>query len=297
MVLICRIKSPSIMAAALLRLFHLKYFTILLDFAYFRRYDAAPFLPSRAANMSETVLYTDLSAYYDLMCADINYQAQSDCVHRLHQIFGNQGISHLDIGCGTGPHIRHFLDYGYQCQGLDLNQPMLDQAQIRCPEATFTLQNMCEFQVDQPVDLITCFLYSIHYTGDLQPLQRCIAAVANALNAGGVFCFNAVDKYHIDNQSSVAHSTRQGNSCFDFRSGWYYEGQGNQQKLRLSIRKTTDDQVECWQDSHPMVAIDFPQLTEMLDPYFEVTILEHDYEKLLPLDLNSGNALFVCIKR
>lgn len=247
--------------------------------------------------MSETVLYTDLSAYYDLMCADINYQAQSDCVHRLHQIFGNKGVSHLDIGCGTGPHIRHFLDHGYQCQGLDLNQPMLDQAQIRCPEAAFTLQNMCEFHIDQPVDLITCFLYSIHYTGELQPLQHCIGAVANALNAGGVFCFNAVDKDYIDNQSSVAHSTHQDNSCFDFRSGWYYEGQGDQQKLRLSIRKTTNEHVECWQDSHPMVAIDFAQLTKMLDPYFEVTVLEHNYDTLQPLEVNSGNALFVCVKR
>jgi len=40
---------------------------------------------------------------------------------------------------------------------------MLDQAQLRCPEAQFTLGDMCEFQFEQPFDLITCFLYSIHY--------------------------------------------------------------------------------------------------------------------------------------
>ena len=46
--------------------------------------------------MSATALYTDLSHYYDLMCADIDYQAQSHCVRRLHQLFGNQGRRHLE---------------------------------------------------------------------------------------------------------------------------------------------------------------------------------------------------------
>jgi ubiquinone/menaquinone biosynthesis C-methylase UbiE len=73
-------------------------------------------------------LYTDLSGYYDLMCADIDYPEQSSSVRRLNQLFGNGGQRHLDLSCGTGPHIRHFLDSGYQSQGLDINQPMLDKA-------------------------------------------------------------------------------------------------------------------------------------------------------------------------
>src|SRR5690554_5632842 len=86
-------------------------------------------------NMSTNALYTDLSGYYDLMCADIDYQAQSNCIRRLHQIFGNGGKRQLGLACGTGPHIRHFTDFGYQSSGLDINQPMLDIAAARCPEA------------------------------------------------------------------------------------------------------------------------------------------------------------------
>lgn len=81
--------------------------------------------------MSVNALYTDLSGYYDLMCADIDYQAQSHCIHRLQQLFGNGGARHLDMACGTGPHIRHFIDAGYASSGLDINQPMLDLAQSR----------------------------------------------------------------------------------------------------------------------------------------------------------------------
>ena len=247
--------------------------------------------------MSSAALYTDLSHYYDLMCQDIDYKTQSFGVSRLQQIFGNGGLRHVDLACGTGPHIAHFLTEGYQCQGLDLNQPMLDLAKLRCPEAEFSKQNICNFTLDQPVDLITCFLYSLHYCGTLANLTACIAHVHQALADGGVFCFNAVDKTYIDNTLQVRHQTSHQGSLFTFQSGWYYKGDGEQQKLRLHIEKTDGTNTEAWHDEHPMVAVSFAELLELLSPYFEVHLLEHDYEKISPLSANTGNALVVCIKR
>jgi SAM-dependent methyltransferase len=256
--------------------------------------------------MSSNALYTDLSGYYDLMCADINYQQQSYSIHRLHQFLGNDGKQHLDLACGTGPHVRHFIDLGYQCRGLDINQPMLDMAMRRCPEAQFNLQDMTTFSLEQPVDLITCFLYSIHYSADIERLKSCIASVHSALNAGGLFCFNTVDKYRIDNTSSVRHFAEFEGSQFTFESGWHYSGQGEKQSLNLSIAKTSlpsnvDEPADLsatqlWQDQHAMVATSFAELQALLAPYFEVHIFEHDYEKIVPWDLVSGNALFVCVK-
>ncbi|WP_068825355.1 class I SAM-dependent DNA methyltransferase [Pseudomonas sp. BMS12] len=246
--------------------------------------------------MSANALYTDLSGYYDLMCADIDYQAQSHCIHRLQQLFGNGGSRHLDLACGTGPHVRHFLDAGYQSGGLDINQPMLDRAALRCPQARFSLQDMCAFNVDEPQDLITCFLYSIHYSASIERLQACIASVHAALSVGGVFCFNAVDKHKIDNALSVSHSAQHDGSQFRFSSGWHYGGAGERQSLKLNIARTTAGQTQVWHDEHPMVAVGFAELQELLRPYFEVHVLEHDYEKLLPWDGASGNALFACVK-
>jgi hypothetical protein len=45
-----------------------------------------------------------------------------------------------------------------------------------------------------------------------------------------------------------------------------------------------------------MVAFSFDALIEILKPYFEIHIFEHDYEKLLPYDKTSGNAIFTCVK-
>ena len=246
--------------------------------------------------MSANALYTDLSDYYDLMCADIDYQAQSYFIHRLQQIFGNKGNTHLDLACGTGPHVRHFIDYGYQSSGLDINQPMLDRATIRCPEAQFSLQNMSEFVIPEQVDLITCFLYSIHYCDGINKLADCIKSVHHALKAGCIFCFNVVDKNHIDNDSFLEHSAENAGSLFTFRSGWNYSGSGEKQSLKLSINKATADETFVWHDEHPMVAVSFAQLKEALKPYFEIHVFEHDYEKITPWGESSGNAVFVCVK-
>lgn len=253
-------------------------------------------LATYQVTMSVNALYTDLSDYYDLMCADIDYQAQSHCIHRLQQLFGNAGRRHLDLACGTGLHVRHFIDAGYTSSGLDINQPMLDKAAIRCPQARFALQDMCSFSVAEPQDLITCFLYSIHYSAGLERLNACIASVHAALDANGLFCFNAVDKGKIDNRLSVAHNVQHNDSLFTFSSGWHYAGAGEQQLLKLRIEKATAGHTEVWHDEHPMVALSFAELQALLQPYFEVHVLEHDYQKLIPWDGLSGNALFACVK-
>ncbi|OCH30405.1 SAM-dependent methyltransferase [Aliivibrio fischeri] len=247
--------------------------------------------------MSSNALYTDLSGYYDLMCADIDYQSQSNFVRRIHQIFGNQGRDYLDLACGTGPHVHHFINYGYQASGLDINQPMLDIAKQRNPDANFILHDMSNFKVEEPLDLITCFLYSIHYNANIEKLSECIASAHAALKPEGVLCFNSVAKNKIDNRSFVKHAAEHEDSQFSFQSGWNYCGEGEQQHLLLKIEKTTDGVTEIWDDKHPMVAIDFDQLKALLEPYFDVHMFEHDYEKITPLEASSGNAIVVCVKK
>ncbi|QDF68558.1 class I SAM-dependent methyltransferase [Shewanella sp. SNU WT4] len=252
--------------------------------------------------MSTNALYTDLSGYYDLMCCDINYHAQSNSIARLHQLFGNQGKQHLDLACGTGPHIRHFIDFGYQSSGLDINQPMIDLAIARCPEAQFSVQDMTNFTVEHSQDLITCFLYSIHYSGNTERLLACIQKVHASLNDGGVFCFNSVDKDKINNNLFIRHHTDFEQHQFEFESSWQYSGMGDAQALHLKISRTplitTETSIsETWQDQHPMVATTFGELSELLEPYFEVQIFEHDFDCIIPWDGESGNAVFVCTKK
>ncbi|WP_331346558.1 class I SAM-dependent methyltransferase [Cellvibrio sp. UBA7661] len=250
--------------------------------------------PSAATTSS--ALYTDLSGYYDLMCADIDYHEQSNYVRRLHDLLGNKGKHYLDLACGTGPHIRHFIDFGYTASGVDINQPMLDLAHIRCPEAQFAQQDMSKLDMDNEMDLISCFLYSIHYNQSIATLTQCITNVHRALKPGGLFCFNAVDKSTIDNRPGIKRQLTHEQSDFCFQSNWYYRGDGDQQQLQLAIERTTQGITEHWRDQHPMVAITFSDLQAILAPLFEVLVFTHDYQTITPWETGAGNAFFVAIK-
>ena len=99
------------------------------------------------------------------------------------------------------------------------------------------------------------------------------------------------------NHQNEPHQNEPQQNDFIFESGWFYSGQGDKQSLNLSIAKTSQGVTQQWQDQHPMVAVSFAQLRALLEPAFEVMMLEHDYEKIVPWDQSSGNALVVCIKK
>ena len=105
-----------------------------------------------------------------------------------------------------------------------------------------------------------------------------------------------VDKHKIDNSLFAKHSVQHEEAMFSFSSGWNYSGDGEQQSLKVSIEKATVQDTLVWHDEHPMVAISFAELLEILKPYFEVHIFEHDYEKIVTWDQVSGNAIFTCVK-
>ena len=75
------------------------------------------------------------------------------------------------------------------------------------------------------------------------------------------------------------------------------ESEGEQQRLRLRIERTDGSGTQLWKDERPMVAVTFSELIEVLEPYFELQVLEHDYQRLAAWDGKSGNALVVCVRK
>jgi ubiquinone/menaquinone biosynthesis C-methylase UbiE len=232
--------------------------------------------------MSENALYADLSAYYDLMCADIDYREQCESAKRIHQLFGQGGKNYLDLACGTGPHISAFLEYGYCATGLDLNIAMLNLARKRCPQATFSQQNMNDFHFDTKFDLITCFLYSLHYCSPKTSFTQALSQAYDALNPGGVLCYRTKD------------GTLE---TFDFQSRWCYQGLGETLDLHVSIVRTVNDVSEQWSDTHIMTAVSITEIRAVLESIgFEVHFFERDFSRLVEATENSGNILAVCVK-
>jgi SAM-dependent methyltransferase len=243
-------------------------------------------------------LYADLSHYYDRFCTNIDYTVQSDFARRAYALFcGAPSRDYLDLACGSGQHLMHMLQHGFTGTGLDNSAAMLALAQARCPTARFELKDMAALKHEDAFDLVTCFLYSLHYSYPAASLRQTLRGVWRALRPGGVFLFNAVDAHGIRNDDGIVTELQDGAALLRFQSAWHYSGTGEALDLNLRISRSAPEGCQEWQDQHRMTALSIPALQHWLeDSGFCVQLLEHDYETLLRWDGRSHNVLVAASK-
>ena len=81
--------------------------------------------------------YEKMVGIYDALYAFKDYAHEAERLHRIIQDNKlSEGISLLDVACGTGQHLYH-LRAQYRVEGLDLNSEMLAIAHQRCPQVNF----------------------------------------------------------------------------------------------------------------------------------------------------------------
>lgn len=243
-------------------------------------------------------LYTDLSSFYDCFCAEVDYEEQSLFAQRVFAGFAHSsGRNYLDLACGTGRHMEWMVRYGFAATGLDNSVEMLERASLRCPSAQLMLCDLAAFEQYERFDLVTCFLYSIHYSHPVGALTDTIRRAWRALKPGGVFLFNAVDAQGISNDDGVTTWLHEPEGALSFRSAWNYRREGEVLDLNLVITRHNETESFSWHDHHVMTAISLPELCELLEVAgFEVTMLDHDYSIMQTWDSKSFNAIFVACK-
>lgn len=244
-----------------------------------------------------SALYADLSDYYDRFCLEVDYAAQCDFSDRVARTFGSSGgKAYLDLACGTGQHLAHMMSRGYAGTGLDNSQAMLDHAALRCPGADWLCCDLAAFDTPARFDLITCFLYSIHYSYPRTALNDTLRRAYAALRPGGVLLFDVVDKAGIGERDAVTQHT-EGNARFTFRSGWRYAGAGDALDLQVRIERKDATGVQRWEDRHTMTAIGIAEMRDALQAQgFEVTVLERDFTTLREWAGETFNVMMVGVR-
>lgn len=248
-------------------------------------------------------LYADLSAYYDQFCNDVDYAQQCGFAARAFACFAQSGgRDYLDLACGTGPHLALMQQQGFVVTGLDNSQPMLDLAARRCPQASLLLCDLAQFDFSAAFDLVSCFLYSLHYSYPTSAFGESIRRAYRALKPGGIFIFDCVDRRgvyenNLRNSRGVITRVATADGELRFQSGWKYRGTGEALDLELAIDHVTPAGTQRWQDHHTMTAVEIAQVRGMLEQAgFEVTLLEHDFSTLRQWGGESFNCIVVAIK-
>jgi ubiquinone/menaquinone biosynthesis C-methylase UbiE len=137
-------------------------------------------------DMTQQLLHNQLSKYYDRVYSFKDYLDEAvrlqNLIIKYSEIGGN---SLLDVGCGTGLHLKHLKD-DFSCTGVDISRSMLKIARKNAKGVTFKEANMKSLRLGKQFDVILCLLSSIGYVKTPASLEKTIQNFSKHLKKGGL---------------------------------------------------------------------------------------------------------------
>ncbi len=119
----------------------------------------------------------------------------------LHEVLPGGG-SLLDLGCGTGRHMEHFAREGWRVTGVDLSEPMLQEAASKLakvqPGAGLYRADILDLSFLEPnsFDAVICMFSTLGMIREPDLRQRAICEAAKCLKRGGVFAAHVHNRLH-----------------------------------------------------------------------------------------------------
>ena len=113
------------------------------------------------------------------------------------QDFEKSNVKILDLGCGTGNHLKIMEREHYDCVGVDKSIKMLKVARNvnpTCPLIKGDFLNKSTFQLNEFTHIF-CFFFTIYYS---PYAEKIFNNVNYWLKPGGYFCVHLVDKNKFD---------------------------------------------------------------------------------------------------
>ena len=131
-------------------------------------------------------MYAKSASYYDAIYSWKNYRKESDDIQRFVRRYKiSTGRKLLDVACGTGNHIS-FLKKRFKVEGLDAEPSMLRQARRKNPDIKFYQSDMCNFQLNNRYDVVTCLFSAIGHVKTVAKLRKAVSQMTSHLLPGGL---------------------------------------------------------------------------------------------------------------
>ena len=143
---------------------------------------------SRCGQIMCATEYGDFASYYDALylAQGKNYELEACRLHRLIQKYKTStGNRLLDVGCGTGEHLRHLKDF-YSVEGVDISSEMLRVARNKLRGVPLHQGDMRTFRLGKVFDAVVCLFGSIGYVESLSGLQQAVENMRRHMAGGGV---------------------------------------------------------------------------------------------------------------
>lgn len=194
--------------------------------------------------------YKDLANIYDLIHQNRDYKRE---LNFLKKLFDKHDVKKvLDIGCGTGTHMKLLEKEGYRCTGIDINQEMLEIAEEKV-EGDLIQADMKDFDLGTNYDAVISMYASFNHLTKLKEVKKALSRFKKHLNKPGIILLD------------LHNSKGEGEKSEDFgrikrKMKWEYDPKNQIEKTKV-IFNVDGEKIE---DSHTMRIYSVEEISKIL---------------------------------
>jgi len=134
--------------------------------------------------------FREYSTFYDLLYSDKPYEKEALWIGERIVRFAPSTRSILDIGCGTGIYTSFLHQQGFEVQGIDISEDMIEHARLRNPSIRFSQGDARSYLLQEPVDAITALFHVMSYQTSDEDVDSVLKMCAENLKPTGLLCFD-----------------------------------------------------------------------------------------------------------
>lgn len=199
--------------------------------------------------------YTGFAYVYDEFMDNIPYEEWGEYMMTLLKENGvSDGMSVLELGCGTGTVTRMLSKSGYDCVGLDMSEDMLSIASDKTFEEDlhiiYTCQDMRDFEVPYSMDSMISIGDSMNYITCVDDLENVFSCVRENLKENGVFIFDLKTIHFFrDILADNTYAQNRDDSAFIWDNYYDEEERNNEYELAVFV-KNEDGTFDRFEEQH-----------------------------------------------
>ncbi|MGN0321033.1 MAG: class I SAM-dependent DNA methyltransferase, partial [Lachnospira sp.] len=192
---------------------------------------------------------------YDEYMDNIPYEEWGEYMMTLLKENGvSDGMSVLELGCGTGTVTRMLSKSGYDCVGLDMSEDMLSIASDKTFEEDlhiiYTCQDMRDFEVPYSMDAMISIGDSMNYITCVDDLENVFSCVRENLKENGVFIFDLKTIHFFrDILADNTYAQNRDDSAFIWDNYYDEEERNNEYELAVFV-KNEDGTFDRFEEQH-----------------------------------------------
>lgn len=146
--------------------------------------------------------YGAFARVYDKALGELFLHGIAQVLRALEVEYPTERKTHLDIACGTGLAMRHFIARGWKSKGVDVSYSMASRARARGLDVM--VADFRDLALRGSFERITCLYDSLNHILDRDDLQRAFSCVEPLMDDSSLFWFDLNDPASYDGVWAIA---------------------------------------------------------------------------------------------